>query len=111
MAQEISTLIQCCDVFVQPYPDGVSTRRTTLMALLEHGCTVVASSGVRTEESWNHALRLTPDGDAGAMIDAAVQLLDQPEDRARLSGAATHTYLERFHVERAVATLVGGAGE
>ena len=110
-AQEISTLIQCCDVFVQPYPDGVSARRTTLMALLEHGSAVVASSGVRTEESWNHALRLTPDGDAGAMIDGAVQLLDQPEDRARLSGAAMHTYLQRFHVERAVATLVGGAGE
>ena len=50
-------------------------------------------------------------GIARQMIDAAVQLLDQPEDRARLSGAAMHTYLERFHVERAVATLVGGADE
>jgi glycosyltransferase involved in cell wall biosynthesis len=110
-AQEISTLIQCCDVFVQPYPDGVSMRRTTLMALLEHGSAVVASSGVRTDDSWNHALRLTPEGDAGAMIDAAVQLLDLPDDRARLSGAAMRTYLQRFHVERAVATLVGGAGE
>ena len=77
------------------------------MALLEHGSAVVASSGVRTEECWDHALRLTPDGDAGAMIDAAVQLLDQPEDRARLSGAAMRLYLERFHVERAVATLAG----
>ncbi len=60
-AEEISTLIQCCDVFVQPYPDGVSVRRTTLMALLEHGSAVVASSGVRTDDGWGHALRLTPD--------------------------------------------------
>ncbi len=42
------------------------------------------------------------------MTDAAVQLLDSPDDRARLSGAARRLYLERFHVERAVATLLGG---
>ena len=108
IGQEISTLIQCCDVFVQPYPDGVTVRRTTLMALLEHGSAVVASSGVRTDDGWGHALRLTPDGDSGAMTDAAVQLLDSPDDRARLSGAARRLYLERFHVERAVATLLGG---
>ena len=107
-AEEISTLIQCCDVFVQPYPDGVSARRTTLMALLEHGSAVVASSGVRTDDGWGHALRMTPDGDSGSMTDAAVQLLGSPDDRARLSGAASRLYLERFHVERAVETLLGG---
>ncbi len=80
------------------------------MALLEHGSAVVASSGIRTDDSWRHTVRLTPDRDAGAMIDAAVQLLDRPEDRARLSGAAQRTYFERFHVERAMATLVGGTG-
>ena len=42
---------------------------------------------------------------------AAVQLLDSPDDRARLSGAASSLYLERFHVERALTTLLGESGE
>lgn len=105
-ADEISTLIQCCDVFVQPYPDGVSARRTTLMALLEHGSAVVASRGIRTEDFWDNVLCLTADRDSSAMAEAAIELLEAPADRARLSAEARRTYAERFHAERGVATLL-----
>ncbi len=36
-AEDVSRHLQVCDVLVQPYIDGVSTRRTTVMAGLEHG--------------------------------------------------------------------------
>lgn len=103
---EIGTLIQCCDVFVQPYPDGVSRRRTTVMALLKLGCAVVASRGVRTEDGWQDVVCLTPDRDPASMSEAAVRLLDQPDRRRRLSHDATRAYAEHYSAERAVATLL-----
>ncbi len=103
---ELSTLIQCCDVFVQPYPDGVSARRTTLMALLDHGSAIVASRGIRTEDGWDDAVQLTPQGDAMAMVESAVALLEAPLRRAALSQAASRLYAERFHVDRAIDVLL-----
>lgn len=101
-AAEVAALLRCCDVFVQPYPDGVTARRTTLMALLDHGCAVVASASDQTEPWWDGALELTPVGDVRRMVDAAVALLDSPERRARLSAAARRMYAERFAVDRAL---------
>ena len=103
---ELSTLIQCCDVFVQPYPDGVSARRTTLMALLEHGRAIVASRGARTEDGWDQAIQLTREGDAMAMVASAVGLLEAPLRRAALSETASRLYAERFHVDRAIDVLL-----
>src|SRR5262249_12313277 len=37
----LSRFLQTCDVLLQPYPDGVSTRRTTAMAGLSHGLPLV----------------------------------------------------------------------
>ena len=104
---DLSALIQCCDLFVQPYPDGVSARRTTLMALLDHGRAIVASRGIRTEEGWQEAVHLTAHGDATAMVEAALTLLDAPARRAELSHAASRLYADRFSVGRALDVLMG----
>lgn len=106
---EIAALIQCCDVFVQPYPDGASRRRTTLMALLKLGCAVVASRGVRTEDGWQDVVCLTGDRDPASMSAAAVRLLDQAEARHQLSRNARRAYTEHYSAERAVATLLDEA--
>lgn len=104
-AGDLATVIQCCDLFVQPYPDGVSARRTTLMALLDHGRAIVASRGIRTEDFWDDAVVLTAHDDSAAMVDAAVALLDAPGRREALSQAASRLYEDRFHVDRALAVL------
>ena len=104
-ATDLAAVIQCCDLFVQPYPDGVSARRTTLMALLDHGRAIVASRGIRTEDFWHDAVVLTPHDDSAAMVDAAVALLDAPGRRAALSEAASRLYADRFHVDHALAIL------
>lgn len=109
-AAEIAALLHCCDVFVQPYPDGVTARRTTLMALLDHGCAVVASAADQTEPWWDGAVELTPVGDVRRMVDAAVALLDSPARRAQLSAAARRMYSERFAVDHALDLLEAKAG-
>lgn len=107
-ARDLSLLLQCCDVFVQPYPDGASTRRTTLMSLLEHGCAVVTSSGPRTEHRWSStdAVTLTHAGDAPAMASRAVALLDQPLERAAMGDRARMLYRSAFDACHAVARLL-----
>jgi len=110
-SRELSLLLQCCDVFVQPYHDGVSTRRTTLMSLLEHGRAVVTSTGVRTEEGWRRsgALILTPAGDPAGMASAALALIARPADREALGERARSLYLADFDVTRTLAALAGAA--
>jgi glycosyltransferase involved in cell wall biosynthesis len=105
---ELSRLLQCCDVFVQPYPDGVSSRRTTMMALLQHGCVVVASVGARTEACWRESdvVRLTPPGDATAMAAAALALLDESATGGSIRERARAAYLTHFDAGRAVDALV-----
>jgi glycosyltransferase involved in cell wall biosynthesis len=109
-AYELSLLLQCCDVFIQPYPDGVSSRRTTLMALLEHGCAVVASAGPRTEEGWRESdvIVLTSQGDAPAMAAAALRLLDEPAKRRSMRDRARTAYITQFDVGHALDVLIDG---
>jgi hypothetical protein len=107
-ARDVSLLLQCCDVFVQPYHDGVSARRTTVMALLEHGRPVVTSAGPRTESYWadSQAAVITPQGDGDSLALAALTLLDDPGHRVALGDRARSLYTTRFDVSRTLATLL-----
>ena len=49
---ELSLHIQACDVLLQPYPDGVSARRSTAVSLLAHGAAVVTTRGPLSEGLW-----------------------------------------------------------
>ena len=44
-AADLARLLAASDLFLAPYSDGVSTRRTTLMAALQHGLCVVTTEG------------------------------------------------------------------
>jgi glycosyltransferase involved in cell wall biosynthesis len=102
-------LLQCCDLFVQPYPDGLSTRRTTMMALLQHGRPVVTNVGSRTEPMWSDsdAVRLVPSADPSLLADAVTTLLDDRAALVRMSAQARMAYESRFDIQRTVAALVG----
>ena len=107
-AEEISAWMRRCDLFVQLYPDGVSARRTTLMALLEHGVPVVATRGPAIEDFWGRALCLTSP-DARSIATAAIGLLDSSAARADLALAGRHLYAERFHSDHAISALLDNA--
>jgi len=44
--------LAACDVLVQPYHDGVSSRRTSVMAGLALGVPTVTNEGALTEPLW-----------------------------------------------------------
>src|SRR5262245_3329851 len=50
---ELAAHIAACDVFLQPYPDGISSRRTSAVTCLTQGRAVVTTSGHLTEALWS----------------------------------------------------------
>ena len=97
-----------CDLLVQPYPDGVSCRRGSVMAGLGLGLPVVSNLGFLSEPFWatepGVRLALTPDPAAVAAAAEAVLALP-PARRADLGAAGTALYRERFSLENTVTRL------
>jgi hypothetical protein len=106
-AQELTRHLAACDMVIQPYPDGVSSRRTTVMAALALGVPVVTTKGPLTERLWNEvqAVALTNVTDYAGMIRHAERLLADGKERKRLGAAGRALYLERFNVRHTIAAL------
>ncbi len=105
--RDVSAHIAACDVMLQPYPDGISTRRTSAMAALAHGVAVVSTSGWLTEPVWraSDAVALVDVGDADALASAAERLLVSDEARASLAATGRRLYDERFDLRHTIAAL------
>lgn len=105
--------LAACDLLLQPYPDGVSARRTSAMAGLAHGLPVVTTKGALTEPLWEEcgAVALADAGDDEALLAEVRKLLASREERARLSAAARRLYRERFDLPHTIAALRGAAQE
>jgi glycosyltransferase involved in cell wall biosynthesis len=99
--------IAACDLFVQPYPDGISSRRTSAMACLSHGKPVVTTSGHLTEALWHrhYAVALVGVDDVDGFVDAVRRLMDDEHGRQMLGAHALRLYAETFALPRVVATL------
>jgi glycosyltransferase involved in cell wall biosynthesis len=111
--EELSRHLAACDLLLQPYPDGVSARRTSTMAGLAHGLPVVTTRGRLTEALWEEsgAVALADAGDDEALLCEVRKLLASHEGRARLSAAARTLYHERFDLSHTIAALRGAAQE
>jgi glycosyltransferase involved in cell wall biosynthesis len=105
--EDLSRHLGACDVMLQPYGDGASTRRTSLMAGLAHCRPVLTTSGVLTEPLWRQsgAVALVDAGDAAAMGVALAHLIDDAGERARLGAAAGALYAQRFDIAHTIAAL------
>ena len=106
-AARLSRDLQCCDLLVQPYIDGVSTRRGTLMAALAHGLPVVTTTGPLSEPFWtvSNSVVAMPSGDLPGLARTILELAQQPERRLRIASSARATYEGRFSLERLIYAL------
>jgi glycosyltransferase involved in cell wall biosynthesis len=93
----IAAALRACDILVQPYPDGVTTRRTTMMAALASGVPVVTTLGPLSEPVWaaSAAVALAPPADAGAFAAQVARLAD-PARRRDLGARGRQLYDECF---------------
>jgi glycosyl transferase family 1 len=106
-ARDISVHLQACDLLLQPYPDGVTTRRTSIMAGLANGRAIVTADGALTEDVWRAtaSVALVPSGDAAALARTARELLADPTARASLSARALTTYESCFALRHTIDAL------
>src|SRR5436305_1834897 len=83
---DLSQHISACDVMLQPYIDGVSSRRTSVMAALSHGLPIVTAKGALTESIWaeSHAVALVTADDVEGLIETTKSLLANASARNEL---------------------------
>ena len=110
--RDASLHLQACDVMIQPYVDGASARRTTLMAALAHGRAIVTTIGPLTEAWWKMtsavvAVNVTSPDSLG---DAALTLATDTARRTETGLRARELYNERFAVRHAIERLVASEG-
>lgn len=105
--RDASLHISACDLMLQPYPDGITTRRTSAMAPLSHGVPLVTTAGHLTESFWGASggVTILPVAEPGTLAALAVGLLKDEAARRRLGLAGRQLYEDRFHVRHTVAAL------
>lgn len=95
----LAEFLSATDIFLAPFIDGVSTRRTTVMAALQHGLAVIGTDGPLTDPALReseHALRLVPVGREDLFVDAAWRMASRDHEREKVGKAARRLYEERF---------------
>ena len=108
---EVSVALAACDVLFQPYPDGVTTRRTSVMAGLADGVATVSTAGELTEAVWREtgAAALVPQGDVDAAVAQIRRLLDDRDAREAQARRGAEVYRSHFAMELTVARLRAAA--
>jgi len=106
-ASLIAEYLRACDLVIQPYPDGASGRRTSLMAALANGVPVLTTIGVLSEPVWaDGAVASAPAGDPGRLARLALDLLDRPDRVAELGLAGHRLYQDHFALRHTIAALL-----
>ncbi len=98
-AEELGGMLAASDLFLAPLIDGVSTRRGTVMAALQHGLPVVGTSGPLTDDVLREvgsALRLIPVGSAERFANEAMRLAGDPIARTSAGTASRLMYERNF---------------
>lgn len=86
--EAVSACLQAADVYVAPYTDGFSTRRTSALVALTHALPLVTTFneyGQRSE--LEHAVALVPARDPNALSQVLLELARDSEKRQRLAEA------------------------
>ena len=99
-SEDVSAHLAAGDVFLSPLVDGVSTRRGTVMAALQHRLAVVTTDGPATDamlrEVNGEALVLTPAGDAASFAAAAAELARDPRRAGAVGANGRELFDRRF---------------
>jgi glycosyltransferase involved in cell wall biosynthesis len=106
-AEEAAHWISACDVMVQPYPDGVSTKRGSLMASLALGMPTVSNLGSLSDSLWQDCsgLMLADKAEAGEIVEAVAAILSDVQLRSYLQAEAAKLYARCFSSEHTICRL------
>jgi len=103
-ADAVALHLGACDLMLQPYPDGISSRRSSAIAALALGRPIVTTTGALSEPLW---------AESGAVAIAApydlarsvLVLRTDAAQRAELGRRAAELYQRRFALEHTIHAL------
>jgi glycosyltransferase involved in cell wall biosynthesis len=103
----VAAHLASCAAAIQPYPDGVTTRRTSAMAPLALGVPLVTNTGPWAEPLWGEsgAVALAPAPTAEALIQTAERVLAEPGYGAALGARGREFHRDHFSFEHVVSIL------
>jgi glycosyltransferase involved in cell wall biosynthesis len=99
-AADVSRHLAVMDLHLTPFIDGVSTRRGSFMAGIQHGVPTVATRGELTDrilrDADGDALLLASTSDPDAFARSASALYADAEHRMAVGARGQHLYQEKF---------------
>jgi glycosyltransferase involved in cell wall biosynthesis len=102
----VSAHICACDLLIQPYPDGVSTRRTSAMTALANGVPLVTNLGGLSEPLWAGGIAAAaPNPDGAAVGRLAVEILSDLVTQQELGRRGVAFYRDLFALEHTISRL------
>jgi len=109
-AAEISPHFAAMDIYLAAFSDGISTRRGSLMAALQHGVPVVGTSGHLTDSLWareeGRSLALAPVESSEVFEAKVAALIADEAQRWALGNAGRALYDREFSVEVAARRMM-----
>jgi glycosyltransferase involved in cell wall biosynthesis len=108
-ATDVSVYLASGDILLAPFTDGISTRRTTLMAALQNGIPIVATDGPSTDAMLRSSgvLKLVAENEAALFADAVNCLAEDVGERLALRESGRQLFEERFDWPHLARRLLG----
>ena len=104
---EVGALLKASALALQPFPDGISARRTSAMAALALGVPVVTTDGFLTDGIWREgAVAIAPAGKPLELARRCIAVLEDGALARTLGERGARLYRERFSLERTLETVV-----
>lgn len=104
---DLTNYISACDLMVQPFIDGVSSRRTSIMNVISRGVPVISNLGHLSESLWgeSQAVALASNPDPIQIATVCTRLLRDQQARQQFAERGLALYRSRFEWAHILATL------
>jgi glycosyltransferase involved in cell wall biosynthesis len=103
-ADDVSRTLPAIDIFLSPFIDGVSTRRSSMMAALMHGLSVVGTAGINTDKMLvdvnGESILISSATDKQGFIENVLRLAKDSDTRKEIGMSAGIFYQDNFVWER-----------
>jgi glycosyltransferase involved in cell wall biosynthesis len=106
--EAVAAHLRASELLLQPYPDGVSARRSSAMAGLGLGLPIVTNTGHLSEALWNELLpvALASGPSPEDLLALTEHLLENGDERRALGERAARVYREHFALEHTLKHLL-----
>lgn len=105
---KVSKILSACDVVILPFIDGISTRRGSAIAALQHGRSLLTTRAGKVDSFFLHGenIYMVSVGDRQALTRGLLELVGSPEMRARIARGAEKLHQASFAWDVVAAEVV-----